>query len=95
MFKNYLAEDSVPMPSIRRYASLWKEHRDLLSAVEATRRELNELSTTIVGEQCYVCKQSTTGELIVVKSTGTEPDCLSLNDMKDLIRELHSGQQPT
>lgn len=94
MFEKYLAEESVPMPSIRRYASLWKDYRDLLSAAEAARRNLNELSTAIVGEQCWVCERRE-GELVVVKPTPTESDFLSLDDMKDLIRELHSGQQST
>ena len=80
------------MPSIRRYTSLWKDYRDLLSAAEAARRKLNELSTAIVGQQCYVCERQE-GELVVVKSTVTESDYLSLDDMKDLIRELHSSQQ--
>lgn len=94
MFEKYLVEDSVPMPSIRGYASLWKEYRDLLSAVEAVRRDLNELSTTIVGEECYVCERQA-GELTVVKPTATEPEYLDLDDMKDIIRKLHSNQQST
>lgn len=90
MFEKYLAEESVPMPSIRRYASLWKDYRDLLSAAEAARRNLNELTTAIVGEECYVCERQE-GGLVVVKPTTipTESDYLSLDDMKDLIRELH------
>jgi hypothetical protein len=92
MFEKYLAEESVPMPSIRRYTSLWKDYRDLLSAAEAARRNLNELSTAIVGQQCWVCERQE-GDLVVVKPTSTESDYLSLDDMKDMIRELHGNQR--